>query len=230
MRESGEMAVRALVESALWLGALAVLLFGAAGDWNWTQAWVYLAESVASGVVLCWWLARRDPALLQARMSRFHPDQKPWDRVFLVGLMVAFVLWLVLIALDARRFCWSSVPLAAQVLGALLILLCMVLVWRVFAANSFAVPQVRTQQGRGQKVITDGPYRVVRHPMYAAATFYFLGVPLLLGSWWGLLPIPLFMAAFGARAVAEEHMLRQALAGYDDYARRVPFRLIPGVW
>jgi protein-S-isoprenylcysteine O-methyltransferase Ste14 len=224
------MAVRALVQTTLWLVALAAILFGAAGDWNWTQAWVYLAESAASAIVLGWWLARRDPALLEARMSRFHPDQKPWDRVFLIGGMVAFVLWLVLIALDARRFRWSSVPLAAQVLGALLIVLCMVLVWRVFAANSFAVPQVRMQQERGQQVITEGPYRIVRHPMYAAATLYFVGAPLLLGSWWGLLPIPLFMAAFGGRAVGEEHMLRQALPGYDDYARRVRFRLIPGVW
>jgi protein-S-isoprenylcysteine O-methyltransferase Ste14 len=115
-------------------------------------------------------------------------------------------------------------------LGALLIALCIFLVWQVFRANSFAAPQVRMQTERGQRVITEGPYRIVRHPMYAAALFYFLGAPLLLGSWRGLLPVPVFMVALGARAVGEERMLRQALPGYDEYARRVRFRLIPGVW
>jgi protein-S-isoprenylcysteine O-methyltransferase Ste14 len=111
-----------------------------------------------------------------------------------------------------------------------LIALCMILVWQVFRSNSFAAPQVRIQAERGQHVVTDGPYRIVRHPMYAAALFYFLGAPLLLGSWWGLLPVPFFMASLGARAVGEERMLRQGLPGYDDYTRRVRFRLIPGIW
>jgi protein-S-isoprenylcysteine O-methyltransferase Ste14 len=224
------MAKRGLVQTTLWLIVLAAILFGTGGGWDWTQAWVYLAESAASALVLGGWLARHDPALLEARMSRFHRDQKPWDRVFLVGAMVGFVLWLLLIALDARRFRWSAVPLAAQVSGALLIALCMVVVWRVFRYNSFAAPQVRLQAERGQRVITEGPYRIVRHPMYAAAMFYFFGVPLLLGSWWGLLPVPLFIAGLGARAVGEERMLRRALPGYDDYSRLVRFRLIPGVW
>jgi protein-S-isoprenylcysteine O-methyltransferase Ste14 len=120
--------------------------------------------------------------------------------------------------------------LAVEGLGAGLIALCMVLVWRVFRHNSFAAPQVRIQAERGQQVVTSGPYRIVRHPMYAAALLYFLGLPLLLGSWWGLLAVPFFTVAFGARAVGEERMLRQELPGYDDYARRVRFRLVPGLW
>jgi protein-S-isoprenylcysteine O-methyltransferase Ste14 len=100
----------------------------------------------------------------------------------------------------------------------------------VFRYNSFAAPQVRIQSDRGQHVVTEGPYRVVRHPMYAAAVFYFVGAPLLLGSWWGLLAVPFYVAGIGGRAVGEERMLRQALPGYDDYARRVRFRLIPGLW
>jgi protein-S-isoprenylcysteine O-methyltransferase Ste14 len=222
------MGARGLVQTTLWLIAMAALLFGAAGGWGWPQAWVFLAESAISAIAVGSWLARHDPALLEARMSRFHPDQKPWDRIFLVGAFVAFILWLVLIALDARRFHWSRVPLPAQVLGAGLIGLCMILVWFVFRINSFAAPQVRMQAK--QRVITEGPYRIVRHPMYSAALFYFLGVPLLLGSWCGLLPVPLFMVALGLRTVGEERMLRQALPDYDDYARKVRFRLGPGVW
>ena len=225
------MAARALIQTTIWLFILGAVLFIAAGTWAWPQGWVFLVEFEISSVLVGAWLARHDPALLEARMSPpFHRDQKPWDRIFLAGALVVFMGWMVLIALDARRFGWSHTPLSAQGLGAILIALCMILVWQVFRYNSFAAPQVRMQSDRGQRVITDGPYRIVRHPMYAAALLYFLGAPLLLGSLWGLLPVPLFMAGLGARAVGEERMLRQALPGYDDYTKRVRFRLVPGLW
>ncbi|HET6306785.1 MAG TPA: isoprenylcysteine carboxylmethyltransferase family protein [Rhodopila sp.] len=222
---------RASLQTTVWLIGFGAVLFIAAGNWAWPQAWLFLAEVEISSVMVCFWLARHDPALLESRLSRpFHGDQKPWDRVFLALALPGYVAWLVLMALDARRFGWSHVPLWAQGLGAVLIALCMVLVWQVFRFNSFAAPQVRIQADRGQRVVTEGPYRLIRHPMYAAALLYFLGAPLLLGSWWGLLPVPFFMVGLGARAAGEERMLRQALPDYDDYARRVRFRLVPGVW
>jgi protein-S-isoprenylcysteine O-methyltransferase Ste14 len=225
------MAARGLIQTAFWLIALGAILFAAAGTWDWPQAWAFLAENGIASVAVGAWLARHDPALLAARMSRpFHKDQKPWDRTFMVAAMVGFIGWLVLSAVDARRFGWSQMPVWIEVLGAGLIALCMILVCQVFRYNSFAAPQVRMQTERGQSVVTQGPYRIVRHPMYAGALFYFFGAPLLLGSWWGLLPIPLFMVAFGVRAIGEERMLRQSLPGYDDYARQVRYRLIPGLW
>ena len=138
--------------------------------------------------------------------------------------------WMVLIGLDARRFGWSYVPLGAQALGAVLIALGMVLVWQTFRFNTFAAPQVRVQAARAHRVITDGPYSIVRHPMYAGATLYLLGMPLLLGSWWGVVAVPLLVAGMALRAVGEERMLRRELSGYDEYARRVRFRLLPGIW
>lgn len=219
------------MQTTLSLIVLGAVLFGTAGDWRWPQAWVFLAEVGISSLMVSVWLYRHDPALLELRLSRpFHGDQKRWDRLFLAGAFIGFGGWMVLIALDVRRFRWSHVPPWTEVLGALLIALCMVLVWQVFRFNSFAAPQVRIQAERGQHVVTEGPYRIVRHPMYAAALLYFLGAPLLLGSWWGLVPVPLFVAGLGVRAVGEERMLRQALPGYDDYARRVRFRLVPGIW
>ena len=225
------MMIRALVQTLAFYIVLGIVLFAAAGDWTWPEAWVFLAESLLFSAVIIVWLAGFDPALLQSRMGmRFHADQTRWDRIFMAGAFSGFVLWLVLIPLDARRFAWSHVPLWAEALGAVLIALCMTLVCWVFRYNSFAAPQVRIQADRGQHVITGGPYRIVRHPMYALAMLYFVGAPLLLGSWWGLLPVPLFMAAFAARSIREEAVLRQALQGYDEYAARVRFRLIPGVW
>jgi protein-S-isoprenylcysteine O-methyltransferase Ste14 len=225
------MGTRALVQTIVWVVILGACLLIASGDWTWPQAWVFLAEVGISSVMVTVWLARHDPALLESRLSKpFHGDQQRWDRLFLACAMLGFGGWMVLIALDARRFAFSQVPVWAEGLGAVLIALCMVLVWQVFRYNTFAAPQVRIQADRGQHVITDGPYAIVRHPMYAAALFYFLGTPLLLGSWWGLLPVPFFMACLGLRAVGEERMLRQALPGYDAYARQVRFRLVPGFW
>ena len=129
----------------------------------------------------------------------------------LVGLPV-FIGWLVLCAFDARRFGWSRVP-RAQAFGAVLIALCMFVVWQVFRFNTFAAPQIRVQSERQQRVITDGPYRIVRHPMYAAALLMFAGTPLLLGSWWGLLFVPIGAVGIGVRAVGEERMLRSGAGG-----------------
>jgi protein-S-isoprenylcysteine O-methyltransferase Ste14 len=154
----------------------------------------------------------------------------PWDRVFMVVVMIAFFAWLVLIGLDARRFAWSHVPVWAEGLGAVLLALGMGGAWQTFRYNTFAAPQVRVQADRAHHVVADGPYRIVRHPMYAGVILWLVGAALMLGSWWGVAAVPLIVAALGWRAVGEERMLRRELTGYDEYAKRVRYRLIPGVW
>jgi protein-S-isoprenylcysteine O-methyltransferase Ste14 len=225
------MITRMVVQTTTWLAAMGVILFAAAGDWGWPQGWILLGEIAISSFAVSFWLARHDPALLTSRLSApLQRDQRPWDRVFIVAALSVFTGWLALCALDARRFQWSVVPLWAQGLGAVLIALSMIAVWRTFRFNTFAAPQVRMQKDRQHRVITDGPYRIVRHPMYAAALVFFAGAPLLLGSWWGLLAVPVAAVGMGIRAVGEERMLRSELDGYDDYARRVRFRMFPGLW
>ncbi len=220
-----------LARTLLWLVAMGVVLFLAAGDWRWPQGWIFLIETGIASLAVSFWLLRHDPALLESRLSMVvRRDQKPWDRVFMVGALFVFVAWIVLMGVDARRVQFSAVPIGAQILGAVLIALCMVLCWRVFRVNSFAAPQVRMQAERAQTVITDGPYRIVRHPMYGGAALFFLGAPLLLGSWWGLLAAPFLTLGMSARIIGEERMLRRELAGYDAYAARVRYRLVPGLW
>jgi len=102
--------------------------------------------------------------------------------------------------------------------------------WWVFRENSFAAPVVKIQDERNQKVVTTGPYRFVRHPMYAGGLFYFFALPFMFGSWLGLAVVPIFIALLLARIPIEERMLRNDLAGYDAYAARVRYRLVPGVW
>jgi protein-S-isoprenylcysteine O-methyltransferase Ste14 len=182
------MITRMVVQTAIGLTVVAAILFLAAGDWQWPQGWVFLGEIGVSTFALNFWLARHDPALLATRLSSpVQPDQQPWDRAFLAAGALVFVGWLVLSAVDARRFAWSRVPLWLQAVGAVLIALCMIVVWQAFRFNTFAAPQARLQTARKQRVINDGPYGIVRHPMYAGALLMFLGMPLLLGSWWGLL-------------------------------------------
>jgi protein-S-isoprenylcysteine O-methyltransferase Ste14 len=116
------------------------------------------------------------------------------------------------------------------VLGAVLIAVSLYVGLLTFRENSFAVPVVKVQRERGHHVITTGPYSIVRHPMYAGALLMFIGSPLLLCSWWGLLAVPMGIVLFGIRIGIEERTLRTNLDGYTEYMQRVPYRLIPFVW
>lgn len=225
------MIVRMLVQTFLMLAVMGVMLLGVGGDWHWPQAWVFLLEVGVLSLVIGWWLAQRDPVLLMQRLSSpMQRDQRMFDRIFMTAFFLLFFSWFILMALDAKRFARSHVPAPAEWLGAILIALCMGLSWWTFAFNTFAVPQIRIQAERHQHVVSEGPYRFVRHPLYASTLFFFVGVPLLLGSWWGLTLAPLFTVVLGARAIGEEDLLREELAGYEAYIREVRFRLVPGIW
>ncbi|HEY3951016.1 isoprenylcysteine carboxylmethyltransferase family protein [Phenylobacterium sp.] len=220
-----------LAEMAATVVVLGGLLFGAAGTWAWPSAWAYLGVFLILGLGVSLWLADADPGLLRERLaSPYQKGQKGFDRVFLSLVMVVYLGWTVLMGLDARRFGWSQVPMALQVLGAALIAASYLGIAWVFATNSFAAPVIRIQAERGQRVIDTGPYAWVRHPMYAFAALQFVGGPLMLGSWWGLVVVPPFYLGLAWRIFGEERTLSEALAGYDDYARRVRWRLLPGVW
>ncbi|MDR6408780.1 methyltransferase family protein [Paraburkholderia terricola] len=223
---------RLILHTAAWLVFMGVLLFGAAGTFAWPAAWWYLIEM---GVLSLWiglWLARHDPGLLAERMSVFaQPQQSRWDRLFVTSAGVAWFGWLILMGLDAMRFHWSApLPVALVSLGSLCVFLCIFMCRFVFRANSFAAPVVKIQASRGHKVIDSGPYAYVRHPMYSAALLFFIGTPLLLGSWWGLAVAPVMAIGLGRRAVREERMLAEQLDGYADYTARVRYRFVPFIW
>jgi protein-S-isoprenylcysteine O-methyltransferase Ste14 len=225
------MIAKLVIQTTLWLVAMAALLFVPAGTIDWPGAWAFLIEIALMGYGIGFWLARRDPALLAERMSLpFQHAQKAWDKLFLSAVIVLFSFWLVAMALDAGRFRWSNLPLWAQILGALLILLTGYVGYLTFRENSYAAAVVKVQKERGQKTVSTGPYRYVRHPLYTGAVLYFLGAPLLLGSWLGLALAPLLIAAVAFRAVMEERMLSAELDGYAAYAARVRWRLVPLIW
>ncbi|MEM5373106.1 isoprenylcysteine carboxylmethyltransferase family protein [Paraburkholderia azotifigens] len=225
------MIARLIVQTVLWLAGMGAVLFGAAGTLAWPGAWWYLFEMGALGLWIGVWLARYDPALLAERLGSFvQREQSAWDKFFMVCVLVAWCAWLVLMALDAVRFHWSSMHPSLHVVGVLAILVSMVAMRSVFRANSYAAPVVKIQSERGHKVSDSGPYAYVRHPMYAWAILFLVGTPLVLGSWVGFFCVPLLVAGLGYRAVREERMLCERLHGYAEYAARVKYRFVPYLW
>jgi protein-S-isoprenylcysteine O-methyltransferase Ste14 len=213
------------------LALFASCLFGGAGTMAWAAGWSFLALFFGCLLVLTILLVRQDQALLAERMKGTNqPGQPLWDKLFLIGLQIVWYGWLILIGADAVRFRWSAMPLWLQVLGAVLLVLGNWMIHLTFRANTFLAPVVRIQAERGHRVITTGPYAVVRHPMYAAAWVMMIGMTLMLGSWYGLLVALALSAALGYRSVGEERVLRRSLEGYEAYAARVRWRLVPGIW
>ncbi|HYY30346.1 MAG TPA: isoprenylcysteine carboxylmethyltransferase family protein [Chthoniobacterales bacterium] len=220
-----------LIQTFLWLAGLAILLFVPAGTINWPGAWIFLVETCIVGVVLGLWLARHDPALLKERLRPpIQKGQSTQDKIVTGLLLVLYLAWFAFMALDAVRFKWSSVPAWLQVPGAAGILVACYITYLTLRENTFAALVVKVQRERAQTVITTGPYAYVRHPMYAGMLIYLFCVPLLLGSWWGLLWGCVLLGLFAIRIRIEEQTLRKELPGYNEYAARVRYRLIPQVW
>jgi protein-S-isoprenylcysteine O-methyltransferase Ste14 len=218
------------LQSTITTAAMGALLFACAGTLHWPSAWVFLAISALLGPLCGWWLYRVDPALLAERLRPvLQKDQPAADKAFMAVFVVAMLVWLAAMGLD-RRTLASDMPMAAQILGLALFLLSTLFILWVFRENSFAAPVVKLQAERAQRVISTGPYAHVRHPMYSGMILFFAGVPLLLGSWWGLMMVPLFLLLFAIRTRIEERTLREGLPGYADYVTRVRYRLFPGVW
>ncbi|MDE5440649.1 isoprenylcysteine carboxylmethyltransferase family protein [Bradyrhizobium sp. CSA207] len=224
------MIAKLLLQNTIFVVGMGALLFASAGTLHWPGAWAMLLASALFGPLCGWWLYRLDPALLAERLRPvIQKDQPPADKAFMAVFVLAMVAWLAAMGID-RRYLASNVPLALQALGFLLFMASTFFTMWVFRENSFAAPVVKLQAERAQRVISTGPYAHVRHPMYSGMILFFAGLSLLLGSWWGLAMTPVFLALFAVRIRIEERTLREGLPGYNDYAARVPYRLLPGVW
>jgi len=224
------MIAKLLLQNLIWIVAMGALLFVPAGTLHWPAAWVFLGTIATLGISCGLWLARTDPALLAERM---HPmmqrDQPAADKKFMLALGIVALIWFLAIGLD-QRYHASDVPLGLQALGWAMLLLSTGFIMWVMRENSFAAPVVKLQTERGHRVVSTGPYAWVRHPMYSGTVLFFVGAPMLLGSWWGVAMSPLFIVLFAIRARIEERALLAGLPGYADYTARVRYRLVPGLW
>ena len=208
--------------------AMGLLLFPPAGTFRYWQAWLYLSIFACASSLTTLYLMRRDPALLARRMSGGPTAEKrATQKLIMLFVSVCFVALLVVPALD-RRFGWSRVPPVVVFLGDLLVAAGFYFILLVYRENTYTSATIEVAEG--QKVVSTGPYSVVRHPMYASGSLYLAATPLALGSYWGLLAFAAMLPFLIWRLLDEEQMLAGDLPGYREYRRSVRYRLVPFVW
>ncbi|HEY4405889.1 MAG TPA: isoprenylcysteine carboxylmethyltransferase family protein [Xanthobacteraceae bacterium] len=207
---------------------MAALLFIPAGTFDYWQAWTFLAIYFVASLAITLYLMNKDPQLLQRRMSGGPTAEKELTQKIIMSFAsVGFIGLLVVPALD-HRFAWSHMPPYAVLAGDALMGLGWLAIFFVFKENTFSSATI--QLAPDQKVISTGPYGRVRHPMYAGGLLMLLGMPIALGSWWGLLVFVGTVPALIWRLVDEESFLARNLPGYVAYQEKVRYRLIPLVW
>jgi protein-S-isoprenylcysteine O-methyltransferase Ste14 len=212
-----------------WLAvAMAAMIFVPAATLRYPEAWAFLAVFVGCALAITLYLMARDPKLLERRV-RAGPvaEQRPGQKLIQAAASFCFLATMAVPGLD-RRYGWSHVPLPLVVAGDALVALGFWLVFRVFRENTYTSSVIEV--AGGQTVVDTGPYALVRHPMYAGALVLLLGVPLALGSWWGLCTLAPMTAVIVVRLLDEEKFLAANLQGYAQYREKVRHRLIPRVW
>jgi protein-S-isoprenylcysteine O-methyltransferase Ste14 len=223
-----DLAKRAYAKLARFQIALGVLIFLPAWSLGYWQGWLVWGLFLICCVAITQYFLSRDPALIIRRMKAGPAaEREPRQKLILTFASVLMGAIFVVPSLDHARG-WSAVPFAMVLIGAALIVLGFAVIFQAFRDNSFAASII--QVDRDQTVIETGLYASVRHPMYSGALIMFTGIPLALGSWWGLVPVALLAATIVWRLTDEERYLARNLAGYDAYRDKVPARLVPGVW
>lgn len=228
-RNGWKLWARGLLRIAIVVGVMAAILFAAAGRIDWLAAWLLTVLYIVFLMIVMIWGARYAPDLLQER-GRIAPNVKSWDKIINVIYAVLLVILLIIAGLDVGRYGWSEMPLAWQVLGALGLIAAGWVIWWTMAENAYLSRWARIQEDRGQQVVTSGPYRYIRHPMYAAIILLVICIAIELGSWLALIPGGLIGVLFVIRTALEDRMLHAELAGYREYASHVRYRLVPRIW
>ena len=205
-----------------------VFLFWPAGTFAYWQAWVFIAVFAATSFGPSVYWALRQPEVLRRRMrSGPTAETRTVQKIAIVGITATVVAMLVVSALD-HRFGWSQVPTPIVIVGDVLVAVGLGAAMLVVSQNNYAAATITVEAE--QPVVSTGLYAVVRHPMYAGALIMIVGMPLSLDSYWGLVTVVPAVAVLTLRIDDAEKMLRQELAGYDEYTHQVHYRLVPGVW
>ncbi|MBN2393706.1 MAG: isoprenylcysteine carboxylmethyltransferase family protein [Anaerolineae bacterium] len=209
---------------------VALILFLSAGRWDWGMGWVYVGVFFAFDLATALVVLPRNPALLAER-AQLQEGTKGWDKIIVRLAAVYFPMASWIVAGLNERWGWKPDVSPAVHIVALLMVLggYGITVWAM-GVNAYFSTTVRLQEERGHKVVTDGPYRIVRHPGYVGATLFTLSAPLLLGSVWALIPALLSAIFYVMRTILEDRMLHDELEGYPEYAAIVRYKLLPHIW
>ena len=219
---------RALVGFIFLFLVIASVLFGLAGTLHDGRAWAMLAVFFGCAGAITVWLWFRDKALLERRVKAGPGSEAdPMQNVVQALAGLVFLATFAVAGFD-KRVGWSNAPPAVSLVGDGMIAIGFLIVFLTFRENTFTAGTIEVAEG--QPVIDSGPYAVVRHPMYAGALVMIAGIPLALGSWWGLIPAALLVPVLVWRLLREETFLAANLPGYDAYRGRIHYRLVPIFW
>jgi len=219
-----------LIRFALFPVFLGALLFGPANTLNWIAAWIYIIIYLGFGVILVTWMRKNNPGPLKERMAILKSSAKGWDKIIIFLATMLFITLFFIIGFDTGRYHWSCAPIILRAIGFISIISSFILTFLVMKENTYLSRIVEIQKERGHSVITTGPYKYVRHPMYVGVIIMFFFTPLALGSIYGLIPALLLIGLIVIRTYKEDKMLHRELQGYREYAEKTPYRLLPGIW
>jgi protein-S-isoprenylcysteine O-methyltransferase Ste14 len=222
--------VKALYQGSALFAWWFLFLFGSAGKLTWTRGWICTVLYLGGLFVCRAFVARLNPSLLGERQTAIRKDTKPFDKIFLRFLLTFTIAEPALAGLDAVRFQWAPMPFWTLYPGVIFFLASATWITWVLIKNPHAESSVRIQKEREHTVVSSGPYRFVRHPMYVGLILLHLSIALVLGSMWTLALAALITILFLWRTALEDRTLRRELSGYEEYTRVTRYRLMPGIW
>ncbi|HMF31502.1 MAG TPA: isoprenylcysteine carboxylmethyltransferase family protein [Candidatus Lokiarchaeia archaeon] len=195
---------------------------------DYLQAWVYILTFGVSAILITMYLVKKDPKLLERRVKAVPTAETETSQKKITSLLNVFFIFVFIVAGFDYRFHWSNIPLYVSIIADVFVVVGFCIVFLVFKENSFTSGIIEVVED--QKVISTGPYRIVRHPMYAGALLMLFVSPIALGSYWAILCVIPLTLSVAARALDEEKFLSKNLSGYPEYCQKVHYRLIPLIW
>ena len=223
--EKKKLLIRILLMLVLMDGLFMAMFFVPAGTLDYWQAWVYAILLNFCMLVVTVYLLRNDPGLLERRMQ--YRERNPQQKLFVAFSYPIFIAVFLLPGFD-QRFGWSHMASIISIAAAVVVLLAYGFIFLVFRVNSYTARVIKVEAG--QKVITTGPYALVRHPMYLGSIIMYIATPLALGSWVAVIPALLYIPVLALRIRDEEETLARELEGYREYMQKTKYHLIPGIW
>jgi len=224
-KQKASITKRIFIRVILFLAVMCIMFFAPARTFDYWQAWVYLVMIFSCACIVILYFLKHDPGLMERRM-RTREKVKEQKKIIKFGWFL-FLPTFIIPGFD-KYYGWSHVPLYLVIVSDILVLAGYILVARVFRENSYTSRIVEVDTG--QKVISTGPYAVVRHPMYTGVLVMYGFTPLALGSYWALIASFFLVIIIILRLLSEEKFLSQSLEGYREYLQKVRYRIIPGIW